>query len=213
MYNCLSVHVPLQAAATALAAPFVAAASAPAPSASQILAAFTDAIPDAEAPSATVKVADFQGRPAASFKLPTADTIFSALEKLGRRHLLQEDAAPAPAPVAGPQGGPGFPALPQPAAQADTSSGDTTSDGAWYQTNEGNIPPGGAQPQPLPQPLAGGVQTLAPAALPGQAESAGAPQPELVAPGPAIAFGPIPSEVKVSMKDSPATAYGPEIAM
>lgn len=139
-----------------------------------------------------MKVADFQGRPAAAFKLPTADTIFSALEKLGRRHMLEEDAAAAPAPVAGPQGGPGFPALPQPAAQADTSS-----DGAWYQTNEGNIPPGGAQPQPLPQPLAGAVQTLAPAALPGQAESAGAPLPELVAPGPAIAFGPIPSEVKV----------------
>ena len=205
--NWMGVHVSLQAAATALAAPFVAAASAPAPSAAQILAAFTDAIPEVEAPSATVKVADFQGRPAASFKLPTADTIFSALEKLGRRHLLQDSAAPAPAPQAGPQGGPGFPALPQPAAVADSSSGDAASDGAWYQTNEGNIPPGGAQPQPLPLPQVGGVQTLAPSALPGQAQSAGAPQPELIAPGPAIAFGPIPSEVKVNSTSPQCSTY------
>lgn len=191
-----------QAIAQDFAAPFVAAASAPAPSASQILAAFANAIPDAPAPTAQVNIRDLQGRPAASFKLPTAATVFQALEKLGRRHLLQDGAAPAPSPVAGGQPGPGFPALPEPAAQA-TSSGDSSADGTWYQTNEGNIPPGGAaggsgalpQPQQLPQPQP--LQSLAPLGQPGFAEAAGAPQPEAVAPGPAIAFGPIPSEVKV----------------
>ena len=178
----------MQEVATSFAAPFIGAASAPAPLPSQILAAFTNVIPEAPAPSAEIKVADFQGRPAAAFKLPTADTIFSALEKFGRRHLLQQ--------------GPGFPALPQPAGQAASASTDS-SDGTWYQTNEGNLPPGNtqlqAQPQPLPQPQPQAVplQQLAPAAQPGQADAAGAPMPALVAPGPAVAFGPIPSEVKV----------------
>lgn len=58
-FDWMAVWVSLQAAGAALAAPFVAAASAPAPSAAQILAAFTDAIPEVEAPSATVKVTNF----------------------------------------------------------------------------------------------------------------------------------------------------------
>jgi hypothetical protein len=177
------------------------AVQAPAPSSSQLLSRLTAAIPDVPTPGPqpAININDPQGKSAVRIPFPTAQTIFEALDKIGRRHLLQMGEAPAPAPAAGGLPGPAFPVLPN-VASGDSqteSSGDT-----WYQTVQGDQPPGAAtqaQPQPLPQaqPFAQ-PEAGAPVAGPEQSGIPGAqaPVPEPITPGPAVAFGPIPEDVK-----------------
>ena len=138
-----------------------AVSGAPLPSASQILASFTQAIPaEAPAPAAAIKVAGPSGKALVSLPFPTADTIFSALEKLGRRRLLAEEA-PAPAPAAG-----SFPALPGPTNlqvdgnQANPNDDTSFAESQWYKTADAEPQAAPQQPaaqlqaQPLPQPEA-----------------------------------------------------------
>ena len=205
-----------------------AVSGAPLPSASQILASFTQAIPaEAPAPAAALKVAGPSGKALVSLPFPTADTIFSALEKLGRRRLLAEEA-PAPAPAAS-----SFPALPGPTNlqvdgnQANPNDDTSFAESQWYKTADAEPqqaapqqPAAQLQAQPLPQPAAqlqaqpAQPQNMQLEALPGGAPAPVAllpkqpPQPGPLAPafapigGPGLApapklFGPIPSEVKV----------------
>jgi hypothetical protein len=99
-----------------------------------------------------------------SIPFPTADTVFSFLDKIGRRHLLEDEEAAAPAPaMAGPapapmtaqpgQPGPIFQALPNLNLDSQTADDSTNSAPMWFQTVEGNMPPGTQQAQAQPQPV------------------------------------------------------------
>ena len=188
-------------------APVLAALQAPAQApGSSVLTRLAATIPDVPAPGPQpmLNIKNPGGTSLAAIPFPTTNTIFSFLDKIGRRRsLLQEaapapvaaapapvEAAPAPAPAAAGLPGPGFPALPNPDASA-------SSEGTWSQTLEGNMPPGAvAQPQPLPEPQPG-AQPEAGAPLPQPGFPAQAPAAQPIAPGPGIALGPVPEDVKV----------------
>ena len=143
---------------------------APLPSASQVLATFTQAIPaEAPAPAAALRINNPEGKSLVAVPFPNVDTILSALGNLGRRRLL-DDGAPAPAP-----GQPGaFPALPTNLEvggnQADPNADDSFAESQWYQTTSSQPGGGPGQPQPAAQLQA------QPAANP-QPQPAGQPQP------------------------------------
>ncbi len=168
------------------AAPFIAAAQGPTPTPEKILADFTNAIPDAPAPSAKINVRTPDGSQALSFKLPTAASIFSALQHLGRRRLQQ---LPLPDPAAGAESA-------QQNMQDYTEGADTStiaSAGPQPLAAPVNTLPAAGAPAPgvavaLPQPVA-----FAPLAA---LEPGYAPQPQPVAPGPLAALAPIPAEVQ-----------------
>ena len=154
----------MQEALPPIAKPLAGAAvlGAPLPSAGQVLASLTQAIPaEAPAPAASLKVANPAGTSLVNMPFPTVDTVFSVLEKLGRRRLLA-DGAPALAP--GPQPAGAFPALTNlevDGNQANPNDDTSFADSQWYKTDNADPaqPQGGpqlqAQPQPNPQPQPG----------------------------------------------------------
>lgn len=147
---------------------------APLPSASQVLASFTQAIPaEAPPPAAALKVANPGGKSLVTVPFPTVNTIFSALEKIGRRRLLA-DGAPALAP--GPQAGP-FPVLTSLESngnQANPNADTAFAENQWYSTSAEGQPGMPGQPQPAAQLNA---QPMQPMPNPGQPQPQPQPQP------------------------------------
>ena len=171
----------MQEALPPIAKPLAGAAvlGAPLPSASSFLASLTQAIPaEAPAPAAALKVNNAAGAPLVNVPIPNVQSVFSVLEKLGRRRLLA-DGAPALAP--GPQPGGAFPALVNlevDGNQANPNADSSFAESQWYKTTDGppGQPDGGpqlqAQPQPLPQAQPGAQLQAQP-----QPQPQGQPQP------------------------------------
>lgn len=191
----------MQAALAPYVAPLVAVAEAPTATPEQILADFTAAIPDvggAPGPQPALNVRAPDGSKALSFKLPTAASVFSALERLplGRR-LLQGRGPPDPAA--------GAESLRQ--AQQDYTGGPlVTSDNGLTTTSYA------APVQTQPQPLAAPAQTLPapaprpePAQAPAVVEAAALPLPQPVAFAPLAAPQPVVTAAAAAPEQAPPT--------
>ena len=167
----------LQTALPPAAKPLAGAAvlGAPLPSASQVLASFAQAIPaEAPAPQAALKVNNPAGKSLVNVAFPTVDSVFSALEKLGRRRLLA-DGAPALAPGPQPAGGvfPELTNLEVGGNEANPNADTSFADSQWYKTDNGEP----VQPQPAAQLQAQPAQLEQPMPNP-QPQPQALPQPQ-----------------------------------